>query len=261
MANKCCPECGVELEPNAELCPECGCPVQSAPKANEKLLCPECGAELEPNAESCPECGCPIQSAPKANEKLLCPECGVELEPNAEFCPECGCPIASTASVGETRAAAAAVAVASPAAAVAVASPPVAYAEVPSVKRSSKRGLIVGVSAAVVVIAAVMMIVLNIPRNVEKMNFNFDGFSGEYSGAARNGVPQGDGAWTYNTGSVRMSAEGEWKNGALNEGTVKVIYNGKTIGNISYYDGKWDPNDFKVFSDAADSVNFANAFK
>ncbi|MBD5129721.1 MAG: zinc ribbon domain-containing protein [Ruminococcaceae bacterium] len=244
MTEKCCSECGAELKQDAKFCAKCGAPVQNVPE-EEKIFCPECGVELEQNAEFCPECGTPLQSAPETN---VCSECGAELKQNAEFCAECGAPVQNAFSGGET-----AVAVAAPVTAT-------AYTAVPSIKRFPKRVLIIA-AAAVAVIAVVLVIVLNIPKNVNEMNFNFDGFSGVYNGIARGGVPQGDGEWLYEAGSVRMSAEGEWKNGALREGTVKVIYNGTAIGKISYSGGKWDRDDYKAFCDAADAVNFANAFK
>lgn len=246
MDMKYCLECGAELIPNSAACPECGAPVQSISKEETKTLCPECGVELESTAEFCPECGTPIQSAFRTSEKTICPECGFELDPNAESCPECGAPVLTPSPVGVT-----AVSVSTAA----------AYAAASPVKRSSMTALFIPIAAAVAVVAVVLTIVLVIPKNVEQMNFKFDGFAGVYSGSARGGVPQGEGSWLYDNGSVRMSADGEWKNGALYEGTVNVVYNGKKLGKISYSKSEWDPGDYKAFCDAADRVNFANALR
>lgn len=200
----------------------------------QKKCCSECGAELEPDVEFCPECGMPVQSARETDK--LCPECGAELEPDAEFCPECGMPVRSS-SFQMPR------------------------TDAQPVKRFLKRGILIPAAAAAATVFIVLMVVFNIPKNAEGINFDFDGFSGVYNGIVRSSVPQGEGSWLYESGNVRMAAEGEWKSGSLYNGTVMVTYKGETIGKVSYSDGKWDNDDYNAFCEAADKVNFANAFK
>jgi hypothetical protein len=44
-----CPQCDIEVSPNAEVCPRCSCLLQDR--------CPECGEELSEDALTCPACG------------------------------------------------------------------------------------------------------------------------------------------------------------------------------------------------------------
>ena len=44
-----CPQCDIEVSPNAEVCPRCSCLLQEH--------CPECGEELSEDAVTCPACG------------------------------------------------------------------------------------------------------------------------------------------------------------------------------------------------------------
>ena len=44
-----CPQCDIEVSPNAEICPRCSCLLQDR--------CPECGDELPEDAVTCPTCG------------------------------------------------------------------------------------------------------------------------------------------------------------------------------------------------------------
>ncbi|UWP60791.1 SPFH domain-containing protein [Ruminococcus gauvreauii] len=69
-----CPECGADLEDNAEVCGICG---YHLPKR-----CPKCEAEIPGNVKFCPECG----------EALVehCPECNTIIEGKPKFCPDCG---------------------------------------------------------------------------------------------------------------------------------------------------------------------------
>jgi len=70
------------------------------------LRCPECGIELRPDARFCNKCGARISGIEKQEKPTVstgmtetaetsqkvsrCPQCGIELRPDACFCNKCG---------------------------------------------------------------------------------------------------------------------------------------------------------------------------
>ncbi len=62
------------------------------------MICPNCGTNLDDNAEECFLCGCHIEeqtiSADKQNYSVnTCPVCGSEISEQESVCPICGSPI------------------------------------------------------------------------------------------------------------------------------------------------------------------------
>ena len=62
-----CPDCGNEVEENADICSNCGCPIQfikndpiNVSTQEEMFVCPECGAAVSSTSDCCLTCGCPI---------------------------------------------------------------------------------------------------------------------------------------------------------------------------------------------------------
>lgn len=62
------------------------------------MICPNCGTNLDDNAEECFLCGCHIEkqniSANNPNYNVnTCPVCGSETSEQESVCPICGSPI------------------------------------------------------------------------------------------------------------------------------------------------------------------------
>ncbi|MFC6864903.1 zinc ribbon domain-containing protein [Halomicroarcula sp. GCM10025817] len=53
--------------------------------------CPDCGTELDADANFCIECGADVQAVePGGDELTECPSCGTDLEGDEHFCANCG---------------------------------------------------------------------------------------------------------------------------------------------------------------------------
>ena len=242
MAKEFCSNCGAEIAPNANFCIICGTSIEHLPeetktepaeknitepkvepeaepktepaeeikaepleesKEKPKLFCSECGAELVSDSNFCLECGAPVQSASASEVKGRCPECGAEISVDEKFCLNCGFQLNALRSAAVPISAEAAIV--SPTAAA---------------KKSPAKYIIIIASAVLVALAAVFVILIVVPRNVQDMKYDFSGFQGVYNGSARSSVPEGNGTWIYNSSDVKISAEGEWKNGDLYNGTA-----------------------------------------
>lgn len=54
----------------------------------KKVECPECGEEIDEDADECPECGAEFESDDE--EMIECPECGKKVSVTEEECSHCG---------------------------------------------------------------------------------------------------------------------------------------------------------------------------
>ena len=65
-----------------------------ADEADDTIDCPDCGVELEAEANFCVECGADVSDVtpgePETEELEACPGCGTDVEPEDNFCVECG---------------------------------------------------------------------------------------------------------------------------------------------------------------------------
>ncbi len=58
------------------------------------ITCSNCGNEVSDRAKICPNCGYRLIEENVAEETpAVCEECGAELPQGAEACPKCGCPV------------------------------------------------------------------------------------------------------------------------------------------------------------------------
>lgn len=67
----------------------------TAPEGSEDdpatISCPDCGTELDADANFCIECGADVQDVePGTDELTACPSCGTDLEGDEHFCANCG---------------------------------------------------------------------------------------------------------------------------------------------------------------------------
>lgn len=69
-----CPNCGAELDSDADYCESCHCYIR-------KDVCSFCGAHLDEEAAFCPECG-------NSREGIVCPVC--HTINSFSFCKQCG---------------------------------------------------------------------------------------------------------------------------------------------------------------------------
>ncbi|MFC7018910.1 MULTISPECIES: zinc-ribbon domain-containing protein [Haloarcula] len=55
------------------------------------IECPDCGTELDADANFCIECGADVQAVePGGDDLTKCPSCGTDLEGDEHFCANCG---------------------------------------------------------------------------------------------------------------------------------------------------------------------------
>ena len=70
--------------------------VEDEPAADEEsdtesaLECPDCGVELDADANFCVECGADVTAADASEELEACPSCAADVEPEDSFCVNCG---------------------------------------------------------------------------------------------------------------------------------------------------------------------------
>ncbi len=57
------------------------------------VKCPECQQEISDKAKKCIHCGKEFEVKVEDKAKKVCPECGNELDQDADFCNKCGCPL------------------------------------------------------------------------------------------------------------------------------------------------------------------------
>lgn len=134
-AVKVCPACGI---PHHEGCWEenkgCttfGCSEQhyEAQGTNPTDVCSNCGATLGDGQAFCPKCGTPKGGA----KKNVCGKCGAELQDGQEFCPKCGQKAGLTVDAGVSSA--------------------INQFNAGVAKKKTKKPLIIGIVAAVAVVA------------------------------------------------------------------------------------------------------------
>jgi len=58
--------------------------------AAETIDCPDCGVELDADANFCLECGADVSDVSPAGPLTACPGCGADVDEDANFCMECG---------------------------------------------------------------------------------------------------------------------------------------------------------------------------
>lgn len=55
------------------------------------IACPDCGTELDGDANFCIECGADVQDVESGDDELTaCPDCGTDLDGDEHFCANCG---------------------------------------------------------------------------------------------------------------------------------------------------------------------------
>ncbi|MDS0282845.1 double zinc ribbon domain-containing protein [Haloarcula onubensis] len=64
---------------------------EDAAEAADTIDCPDCGVELDADANFCVDCGADVSGVtPGADELDACPGCGTDVEPADNFCVNCG---------------------------------------------------------------------------------------------------------------------------------------------------------------------------
>ncbi len=148
---KVCPFCKTEIkaEDAVKVCPACGIPHHEgcweenkgcttfgcseqhyeAQGTNPTDVCSNCGATLGDGQAFCPKCGTPKGGA----KKNVCGKCGAELQDGQEFCPKCGQKAGLTVDAGGSSA--------------------INQFNAGVAKKKTKKPLIIGIVAAVAVVA------------------------------------------------------------------------------------------------------------
>lgn len=97
------------------------------------IACPNCGKQISDRALKCPACGMEL---PKSTS-LQCEECGAELPEGATECPACGCPVSVPQAETPQRVS-------------------VANVELKKMSAKTKRNILLGLAAVVVIVVAIM---------------------------------------------------------------------------------------------------------
>lgn len=162
---KICPFCKTEIKEGEEVtvCPSCGIPHHAscwtenkgcttfgcseqhyeALHTNPTDVCVKCGAPLGDGQEFCPKCGTPKGGV----KKRICSKCGAELEEGHDFCPKCGQRYDITLDAGVNSA--------------------ISQFNAGVTKANNKRKktpLIIGITAAVLVVLGVLAFILLRPK-------------------------------------------------------------------------------------------------
>jgi len=73
----------------AEAEPETG-EDDAADAETDSIDCPDCGTELDADANFCLECGADVSDVSPDEPLTACPSCDADVDPDANFCPSCG---------------------------------------------------------------------------------------------------------------------------------------------------------------------------
>lgn len=136
-----CTSCGNPLEPEDKFCKNCGtlCPAEKTAPQQFLRRCTRCGNQLCAEDQFCKNCGAPcaivpaVETAPPIPE-LRCTHCGTPLAQDDSFCSVCGRAIEKKAKKG----------------------------------RSPGVGRIIGIAAALMVLAVVIIAIVQLSTNTPK---------------------------------------------------------------------------------------------
>lgn len=104
------------------------------------ISCSNCGKEISDKAKICPNCGYQAAEETFTEEApIICEECGTEIPQNAKTCPNCGCPVMRDNDNTEEPA---------------PQKVEITSVNLPAVKKSAKKYIIIAIIAAILVGAA-----------------------------------------------------------------------------------------------------------
>lgn len=109
------------------------------------IQCKVCGKTVSDKAKVCPGCGTDLSSgieevSPQETQPIICEECGTEIPIGADTCPNCGCPVEDAPSESSP-----------------VQKVELAAVNLPQMKPGTKKGIIIGAAAAVLLVILIMI--------------------------------------------------------------------------------------------------------